>query len=106
MSAFHVDDRIEIKMEVGLAVRLGQFVLSPPGERVQDTQLLALAHKLCNLLEDEDANKEEDWVGGSENVVPTASASKYSSAEFQDKKHIRTMHDVMTSRNKIRWGVD
>ena len=105
MSAFHVDDRIDIKMEVGLAVRLGQFVLAPPGERVQDTQLLALAHKLCNLLEDEDASKENSWEE-EENRIPAVSQPKYSGVDVQDKKHIRTMQDVMSSRNKIRWGVD
>lgn len=103
MSAFHVDDRIDIKMEVGLAVRLGQFILSPPGERVQDTQLLAFAHKLCNLLEDEDGNKEESW-GNEESHI--SSESKYGGVDTQEKKHVRTMRDVMTSRNKIRWGVD
>ena len=50
MSSFHVDGRISIKLEYDLAVRLAEFILNSGTE---DKQVLALAHKLSQIDDDE-----------------------------------------------------
>ena len=52
MSSFHVDARIDLKLEYDLAIRLGEFILSSGTE---DKQLMALGHKLANLDENENS---------------------------------------------------
>ena len=51
MSSFHIDARIDIKLEYELALRLGEFILS---SGTVDKQILALGHKLNNMEADED----------------------------------------------------
>jgi len=51
MSSFHVDSRIDLKIEFDLAVRLGEFILN---SGMADKQLLALGHRLANMDEVEE----------------------------------------------------
>lgn len=53
MSSFHVDARIDLKIEYDLAIRLGEFILS---SGTDDKQFLALGHKLSNLDKEEEFN--------------------------------------------------
>ena len=51
MSSFHVDQRIDVKLEFELAIRLGELILNCGTE---DKQILALGHKLAKV--DEESN--------------------------------------------------
>lgn len=46
MSSFHVDDRVEFKLEFDLAVRLGEFILRHGSV---DKQIQALGHRLVAI---------------------------------------------------------
>jgi len=50
--SFYVDDRVSLKLDYDLAVRLGEFLLQAGTE---DKQIMALAYKLNNLVEEEEA---------------------------------------------------
>lgn len=43
---FELDDRVILRLDFDLAIRIGELILSISPE---DTQLLALAHRLVNL---------------------------------------------------------
>jgi hypothetical protein len=49
MASFHVDGRVCVKMEAGLAVRLGDFLVESD---VVDKQLKALGYRLVELYGD------------------------------------------------------
>jgi hypothetical protein len=63
--AFDIDDRVSLKLEYELAVRLGEFILKAGTE---DKQLVALGHKLYNLEED-DNPKNRTSYRREENVI-------------------------------------
>lgn len=48
MSSFHIDSRVELKLEFDLAVRLGEFILQNASG---DKQIQALGHRLAALEE-------------------------------------------------------
>lgn len=58
MSSFHVDARVNVKLEYELAMRLGEFILSSGTE---DKQFLALGHKLVSIDEDENSKPKKNW---------------------------------------------
>lgn len=102
MSSFHVDSRITLKVEYELAVRLGKYILDSGTE---DKQILAMAHKLCNLDEDEDdepqteprwASQRPGW-NTPRHAIPTPSPVP-ATAVSQNK--VRTP----AQPNKISWG--
>ena len=51
-SAFIVDDRIHLKLEYDLAIRLGEAILA--AHITDDTQLVALGHRLDNLKSEDE----------------------------------------------------
>jgi hypothetical protein len=70
MSAFHVDARIVLKLDIDLAVRLGEIILD---SHPNDAQLKALGHNLVNL--DEDKGR-QDWNSEKWRKEPVASEWK------------------------------
>ena len=46
VSSFHVDSRINLKLDYELAIRIGEVILRAGTE---DKQILALGHKLANM---------------------------------------------------------
>lgn len=48
MSSFHIDSRVELKLDFDLAVRLGEFILQ---HSPNDRQMQALGHRLAALEE-------------------------------------------------------
>jgi hypothetical protein len=125
MAAFHVDDRISLKLNLDLAVCLGEIILNA---RTNDPRLRAMGHELVGLDEDVakkygtiQENRVEDWskwkktsAHPSEWRQPlsssdiSAAASNVASAienERQVMAAVNTaMHAKVASR-KIRWGV-
>lgn len=107
MSAFHVDDRIVLKLNLDLAVRLGEIIL---GSRPNDGQLKALGHNLVNL-DEETARKHgtfesrpnwgEKWE--KEPVQVPASEWKQPISSASIAATVSSMHAKVGAR-KIRWG--
>lgn len=110
MSSFHVDSRINLKLEYELAIRLGEMILRAGTE---DKQILALGHKLANMDED----KQEfvpKWQG---NAVRQSGQfwakheDEYVHERFEGEEKptqnipVATMQDKIRSR-KIRWGIE
>ena len=89
MSSFHIDGRIDVKMEVEFAVRLGEFILA---QGTEDKQFQAFAHHLVNMDEDEETSFQ---VGG---------IAKPKESDWSEKP--KAMHEkVFANRaKKIRWG--
>lgn len=89
MSSFHVDQRVDVKLEYELAIRLGELILSCGTE---DKQILALGHKLVNM-EEESGEAQKQWRP----AVRTErwEESEYKPANMQDK--------VMSARRKFGW---
>jgi|688.fasta_scaffold22242_3 hypothetical protein len=58
MSSFHVDGRISIKLEYDFAMKIAEFILS---SGTDDKKLLALAHKLSKVDEEEPPTYKKDW---------------------------------------------
>ena len=54
MASFHVDGRVCVKMEMDLAVRLGEFIVK---SATADKQLKAMGHQLIELEVDSEANE-------------------------------------------------
>lgn len=48
MSSFHIDSRVDLKLDFDLAVRLGEFILQ---HSCGDKQIQALGHRLAALEE-------------------------------------------------------
>lgn len=101
MSSFHVDARITLKVEYELAVRLGKYILDSGTE---DKQILAMAHKLCNLDEDEDDEPEPKWTSqrpgwnAPRHAVPTPASAPAASTHNKVR--------ITTQPNKISWGFE
>lgn len=58
MSSFHIDDRIEIKMEIELCNRLGEFIVN---SGTPDKQIMALGHRLMSFFENEGESRTR-WI--------------------------------------------
>jgi hypothetical protein len=100
MSSFHVDSRITLKVEYELAVRLGKYILDSGTE---DKQILAMAHKLCNLDEDEDDEPQTEprWTSPRQEWnAPRHSVPTPASVPAVSQNKVRTP----TKPNKISWG--
>lgn len=54
---FDIDDRIPIRIEIDLAVRLGEFIVK---SGTVDKQIMAFGHRLVALEEKDDPNKK--WI--------------------------------------------
>ena len=73
MSSFHVDARVNVKLEYELAMRLGEFILSSGTE---DKQFLALGHKLVSIDEEETQKpSKRPWEGSYEENEVNAKSS-------------------------------
>jgi hypothetical protein len=112
MSSFHVDSRINLKLEYELAIRLGEMILRAGTE---DKQILALGHKLANM-DEEKQEFESNWQGN-----PARQHSQFSGWDERDNEHVAdrfegvekparsipvaTMQNKIRSR-KIRWGIE
>lgn len=91
MSSFHVDARINVKLEVELAFRLGELLLASGS---QDKQILALGHVLTNIDKDEPESKTwkkessivSDWEDN-QNYTPAVSTMKQKVARKFMKHH-------------------
>lgn len=55
--SFEIDPRIPMKIEIDLAVRLGEFIVK---SGTVDKQIMALGHRLVALEEKDEPNKK--WV--------------------------------------------
>lgn len=110
MSSFHVDSRINLKLEYELAIRLGEMILRAGTD---DKQILALGHKLANMDEDKQ-EFEPNWQGNQ-----TRQQNHFSGWERRENERVNerfvekpaesvpatTMQDKIRSR-KIRWGIE
>lgn len=94
MSSFHVDARISVKLEVELALRLGEMILASGTE---DKQILALGHMLCNIdKDDESGEANPKWI-------PRKKTNQVSSivSEWQDNEDRMNKVSVSTMRDKV-----
>lgn len=114
MSSFHVDARIDVKLEYELAVRLGEFIVN---SGTVDKQILALGYKLFNMDEE---NPGVNPAPNKRYISPSQESSIAS--DWQDDSHEEhfsneesravstTMRDKVygvkrrSSADKIRWG--
>ena len=87
MPAFHVDARIVLKLDIDLAVRLGEILLD---SHSSDAQVKALGHNLVNLDEEKKQEGRQDWNSDKWKKEPVHSEWKppLSSANM-------TMHDAV-----------
>lgn len=97
MSSFHVDQRIDVKLEFELAIRLGELILNCGTE---DKQILALGHKLAAVDESEPASP------------PTSLRRKWNQKWSEESESdweetpppVSTMHEkVFNKRNKVNY---
>jgi hypothetical protein len=99
MSSFHIDARIDVKLEYEMAIRLGELILM---SGTADKQLKALGHKLKNM----DSEDEEDIDNGWQETSNEASVSQ----DWNDKyTSLNTMQEKISQAKrsrKIRWGMD
>lgn len=112
MSSFHVDSRINLKLEYELAIRLGEMILRAGTE---DKQILALGHKLANMDEDKQEFAPK-WQANPRQQSQVSSWAKFGHEEeaadrlemqekVQQNVPVATMQDKVRSR-KIRWGIE
>lgn len=105
MSSFHVDARINVKMEVELALRLGEMILASGTE---DKQIRALGHMLSNIDKDEPVSPPDNkWIPPSEKHESSIVS------EWQEPQQVRTslgsMRQKVQNRKYVReekWGVE
>lgn len=104
MSSFHVDARISVKLEVELALRLGEMILASGSE---DKQILALGHNLCNIDKDEPDATQAKWAPRKKSQVSSIVT------EWQEESHPKspmTMHDKVAQSRKYsqseKWGFE
>lgn len=118
MSSFHVDGRINVKMEYELAIRVGELILR---SGTDDKQILALGHKLANMDEENEEfaprwqeeapiRQHGQFAGWSktdwkESVPPAQVQVQERVVEKPVRQNFGTMRDKIRSR-KIRWGVE
>jgi len=94
MSSFHIDGRIDVKMEVEFAARLGEFILA---QGIEDKQFQAFAHQLVNMVDSTDEDTPFQ--------VGSIAKPKESKESVWSEKP-KAMHEkVFANRaKKIRWG--
>lgn len=113
MSSFHVDSRINLKLEYELAIRLGELIL---GAGTEDKQLLALGHKLANMDDEKQdfvprqepaayghfSGPKKDW-----NEIPREKYAEFAREKFVAEKseHHIPVPIQKVRANKIRWGI-
>jgi hypothetical protein len=101
MSSFHVDARIGVKLEVELALRLGEMILASGSE---DKQILALGHMLCNIDKDEPEATQAKWTPRNKSKV-----SSIVSEWQEEETRPMTMHDKIKNRKcsqSEKWGFE
>jgi len=108
MSSFHVDSRINLKLDYELAIRIGELILRAGTE---DKQILALGHKLANM--DEENQEPVARLQGTRQHGQFSGWSKYDSNEKysvavekpMQEASVPAVQDKIRSR-KIRWGIE
>jgi hypothetical protein len=109
MSSFHVDARISVKLEVELAIRLGEMILSSGTE---DKQILALGHMLCNIDKDDEENPTQSkWIPRKKTNQVSSIVSEWQDDETQSNKvSISTMREKVAQSRKYsspdKWGFE
>lgn len=97
MSSFHVDARIDVKLEYELAVRLGEFIVN---SGTVDKQIMALGYKLKNMDEENVAQAPQmtnrKWAG--EVSDESSFASEWQ--EEEDRISNASLHDKVNSIKK------
>lgn len=58
MSSFHIDDRIEVKIEIDLASRIGEFIVK---SGTVDKQIMAFGHRLAALCKEQEEEPRR-WI--------------------------------------------
>lgn len=109
MSSFHVDGRISVKMEIGLAVRLGEFLVK---SNPADKQLAAFGWKLIRLEEEEEDETPyesgKNWMPKQHSVPSIESDSEWKPRNIEPRVSVnKSMHDKVDGikrAEKIRWG--
>lgn len=112
MSSFHVDARIDVKLEYELAVRLGEFIVN---SGTVDKQILALGYKLFNMDEENVATMpNKRYVTPSQESSIESEWQENDPAEIgrfsNDENKVATMREKVysvkrrSSSDKIRWG--
>lgn len=71
MSSFHVDDRITLKIEFDLAVRLGEFIVQSGSS---DKQIMAFGHRLMSLEKKQE--EPQKWIPKPERRLASAQRSE------------------------------
>jgi len=103
MSSFHVDARINVKMEVELALRLGEMILASGTE---DKQIRALGHMLSNIDKDEpNGTSDNKWTPSEKHESSIVSDWQ----ESQPRSSLGSMRQKVQNRKFVReekWGVE
>jgi hypothetical protein len=114
MSSFHVDSRINIKLEYELAIRVGELILRAGTD---DKQILALGHKLANMDEEERPEFEQKWQEkpfrkhshfsgwAKDEWKETPPVHERAPEKTTQEAPVATMREKVRSR-KIRWGIE
>lgn len=106
MSSFHVDSRINVKLEYELAIRLGELILNAGTE---DKQLLALGHKLVNMEEENQEFAPRTQESQTSGFTKWNPPQKYDMNQPQKYEAVQeaTMGSMREKirTNKIRWGI-
>ena len=111
MSSFHVDSRINLKLDYELAIRIGELILRAGTE---DKQILALGHKLANIDEEnqEPVTRRQEtrqhgqfssWAKSEE--VPSNERYSVAVEKPMQEASVPAVQDKIRSR-KIRWGIE
>ena len=80
MSSFHIDDRIEVKIEIDLAARIGEFIVK---SGTVDKQIMAFGHRLASLCKEQDEEPRR-WI-------PAPSRPMISSSRNRDERFSEEM---------------
>ena len=83
MSSFHIDDRIEVKIEIDLAARIGEFIVK---SGTVDKQIMAFGHRLAALCKDQDQDQEQEQDEGPRRWIPAPSRPMISSSRSRDER--------------------
>lgn len=95
MSSFHIDDRIEIKMEVELCTRLGEFIVN---SGTPDKQIMALGHRLMSLVENEEEPRTR-WIPSPSRQFRHQEDSSFFEESDEVNKDFRPLRDVRRATN-------
>ena len=105
MSSFHVDARIDVKLELELALRLGDLFLACDTD---DKQIVALGHMLSNIDKDDPVpNTQSKWAMGNNYGQASPSITKVST--MREKVSQASLQARPTRRHSLhdeKWGVE